>query len=220
MNKKDLLIVALSIIIGFGVGYFIFRNNKPKEIIVEKVIEDTQKIDSLNLVIAENEALIETLKDSVREKIVYIEKRVDEIKELPIDENLDLLRTNLSIYGENFEPTDTLPALYQTIDSQDTLVLMSENNLIDVNTVFVKYEGELEINNFLSETIKTDSSIISLKNSIISEQNDELDRQREAFENNMKEMEKIVKKEKRKQIYYTIGGAVLVGAVTYLIMKK
>lgn len=219
MKRRDLIIVILAIIIGFGIGYFIFRNQKPTEIIVEKVIEDTHKIDSLNLVIRENEATIETLKDSVREKIVYIEKRVDEIKELPIDQNLEVLRDNLLVYGENFEVTDTLPALYQVGESEDTLVLMSEENLIDINMTFVRYEGTLEINNYLEQTIKVDSSIISLKNSIILEKDEALERQRLAFENNMQTMDKIIAKERRKQIYFTIGGALVAGTLVYLLVK-
>lgn len=217
MKRRDLIIVILAIIIGFGIGYFIFRNQKPAEIIVEK--EDTHKIDSLNLVIRENEATIETLKDSVREKIVYIEKRVNEIKELPIDQNLDVLRDNLLVYGENFEVTDTLPALCQVGESEDTLVLISEENLVDINTVFIRYEGTLKINDYLEKTIKADSSIISLKNSIILEKDEALERQRLAFENNMQTMDKIIAKERRKQIYFTIGGALVAGTLVYLLVK-
>ena len=219
MKKRDLIIVILAIIIGFGIGYFILRNQKPTEIIVEKVIEDTYKIDSLNLVIRENEATIETLKDSVREKIVYIERRGDEIKELPIDQNLEVLRDNLLVYGENFEVTDTLPALCQIGESEDTLVLMSEENLIDINMTFVRYEGTLEINDYLEQTIKADSSIISLKNSIILEKDEALERQKLAFENNMQTMDKIIAKERRKQIYFTIGGALVAGTLVYLLVK-
>ena len=219
MKKRDLLIVILSIIIGFGIGYFVFRNQKPAEIIVEKVIEDTHKIDSLNLVIEENEATIETLKDSVREKIVYVEKKVNEIKELPIDQNLEVLRNNLLTYGENFELSDTLPALCQEGNSGDTLVIMSEENLVDINTVFVRYGGTLEINNYLEQTIKVDSNIIDLKNSIILEKEEALDRQRLAFENNIQQMNKQIAKERRKQIYFTVGGALVAGTLVYLLVK-
>jgi hypothetical protein len=219
MNKKDLLIIILAIIIGLGFGYFIFRTS-PKEIVVEKVIENTQKIDSLNAIIRVNEDIIESLKDSVHERIIYIEKRVEEIKELPIDENLNLFRDNLLVYGDNFNPLDSLPSLCQISDSQDTLVLMSEGNLIDVNTIVARYEGALSINDYYVETIKADSSIISLKNSIILEKDNQLIRERENFESNMKDLETIIKRERRKQVYYTIGGMVAVGTITYLILKE
>jgi len=218
--RKNLIIIALAIVVGLGLGYFIFRDTKPKEIIVEKVIENTQRIDSLNLIIKENENLIETLKDSVREKIIYVEKQIEEIKELPIDENLMVFRDNLLVYGENFNVTDTLPSLCQIEDVSDTLVLMSEENLIDVNTILVKYEGTLFINDCLYETVKADSSIISLKNSIIQEKDEALDRQRIVFEDNMREMNSIIARERRKQIYYTIGGVLVAGTITYLIMKQ
>jgi hypothetical protein len=219
MNKKDLLIIILAIIIGLGFGYFIFRTS-PKEIVVEKVIENTQKIDSLNAIIRVNEDIIESLKDSVHERIIYIEKRAEEIKELPIDENLNLFRDNLLVYGDNFNPLDSLPSLCQISDSQDTLVLMSEGNLIDVNTIVARYEGALSINDYYVETIKADSSIISLKNSIILEKDNQLIRERENFESNMKDLETIIKRERRKQVYYTIGGMVAVGTITYLILKE
>ena len=222
MKRRDLLIVVLAAIIGLGIGYFLFRNTKPTEIIIEKekIVEDTQKIDSLNLVIKENEELIDNLKDSVREKIIYIEKKIDEIKELPIDKNLEVFRDNLLVYGESFEPTDTLPALCQILNStEDTLVLLSEENLIDVNTIIVKYEGTTAINDFLNETVKADSSIISLKNSIIQEKSDALEKQKLAFEDNMKEMNNIIKRERNKQIYFTVGGALLTGTLVYLLVK-
>lgn len=219
MNKKDLLIIIFAIIIGLGFGYFIFRSS-PKEVVVEKVIENTQKIDSLNAIIRINENIIESLKDSVHERIIYIEKRVEEIKELPIDENLNLFRDNLLVYGDNFNPLDSLPSLCQLSDSQDTLVLMSENNLIDVNTIVARYEGTLSINDYYVETIKADSSIISLKNSIILEKDNQLIKERENFESNMKDLETIIKRERRKQVYYTIGGMVAVGTITYLILRE
>lgn len=218
-TKKTLLIVFLAIIIGLGVGYFIFRNTKPETIVVEKVIEDKQKIDSLQVIIKENENLIEALKDSVREKIVYVEKRVDEIRELPIDKNLEILRDNLLVYGENFKITDTLPAICQLSDTSDTLVLMSEENLVDVNMIMIRYEGQLQINNYLSETIKADSSVINLKNLIIQEKDLALERQQQTFENNMNSMNDIIAKERRKQVYYSVGSAIVVGTIVYLIVK-
>jgi hypothetical protein len=83
----------------------------------------------------------------------------------------------------------------------------------------VRYEGTLEINNYLEQTIKADSSIISLKNSIIMEKDEALERQRLAFENNMQTMDKIIAKERRKQIYFTIGGALVAGTLVYLLVK-
>jgi hypothetical protein len=96
---------------------------------------------------------------------------------------------------------------------------MSEENLIDVNTILVRYEGTLEINDYLEQTIKADSSIISLKNSIILEKDEALERQRLAFENNMQTMDKIIAKERRKQIYFTVGGVFVAGTLVYLLVK-
>lgn len=220
-SKKSLIIIILTLIIGFSLGYIIFSNHtEPKEIIVEKIIENTEKIDSLNSVIKTNEELIKSLKDSVKEKIIYVEKKIDDIKKLPIDSNLMLLRDNLLVYGENFEITDSLPSLCQIDNSKDTVVMLSETNLVDINTVFIKYEGELDINDYYSFIIEEDSAIISLKDSIIWEKDNIINNQRKNFESNMKDLELIVEKERRKQIYYTIGGVVAAGTITYLIMRK
>lgn len=222
MDKKIIItIVILSIIIGIGAGFFIFRSN-PKEVVVEKIIEvkETKTIDSLNRVIQVNQEIIESLKDSVREKIIYVEKKVDEIKELPIDDNLNLLRDNLLVYGENFEVTDSLPSLCQINDIEDTLVLMSENNLTDINIIIAKYEGSLALTNYYLSTIEANEKIINLKDSIIIQKDHIIDRERENFESNMKDLEKIVEKERRKQIYYTVGGVVVAGTLVYLIFRK
>lgn len=221
MSKKDIMIIILSIIIGFGIGLLIVKS-RTKEIVVEKVVEvkETKTIDSLNRVIKVNEEIIESLKDSVREKIVYVEKRIDEIKELPIDDNITLLRDNLLVYGDNFDINDTLPSLCQINDSKDTLVLMSEDNLTDINVIIAKYEGTIAITNYYLSTIEADEEIISLKDSIIVQKDNIIDRERENFESNMKDLEKIIEKERRKQIYYTIGGIITAGTITYLIFRK
>lgn len=215
------MIIILSIIIGFGIGLLIIKS-RTKEIVVEKVVEvkETKTIDSLNRVIKVNEEIIESLKDSVREKIVYVEKRIDEIKELPIDDNITLLRDNLLVYGDNFDINDTLPSLCQINDSKDTLVLMSEDNLTDINVIIAKYEGTIAITNYYLSTIEADEEIISLKDSIIVQKDNIIDRERENFESNMKDLEKIIEKERRKQIYYTIGGIITAGTITYLIFRK
>ena len=221
MNKKDIIIIILSIIIGFSIGLLIIRS-RTEEIVVEKVVEvkETKIIDSLNRVIKVNEEIIESLKDSVKEKIVYVEKRIDEIKELPIDDNLILLRDNLLVYGENFDVSDTLPSLCQISDSEDTLVLMSEDNLTDINVIIAKYEGTIAITNYYLSTIEANEEIINLKDSIIVQKDNIIDRERINFESNVKDLEKIIEKERRKQIYYTLGGVITAGTITYLIFRK
>lgn len=220
MSKKNIIIIILSIIIGFGIGFILFRS-EPKEIVVEKIVEvkETKTIDSLNNVIKTNEEIIDALKDSVREKIVYIDRKIDKIKELPIDSNLMILRDNLLVYGENFDILDSLPSLCKLEDTEDTVVIMSEDNLIDINIITAKYEGTMAITRYYLETIEKDEEIIVLKDSIIVQKDNIINRERQNFESNMEDLKEIIEKERRKQIYYTIGGIVAAGTITYLILK-
>ena len=185
MSKKNIIIIILSIIIGFGIGFILFRSG-PKEIVVEKIVEvkETKTIDSLNNVIKTNEEMIDALKDSVREKIVYIDQKVNKIKELPLDSNLMLLRDNLLVYGENFNILDSLPSLCKLDDSEDTIVIMSEDNLTDINVIIAKYEGTMAVTRYYLETIEKDEEIISLKDSVISQKDNIINRERQTFESN------------------------------------
>ena len=216
---KILMIASLILASLFFISYIVEKiNNRPPVVIVDNE-KELKTIDSLTVVINEQEELIQQLKDSVIivEKVVI--KEVEKIKELPITENIELLRDNLTYYGELTDIEDPYPSLVE-IDN-DTVAVLSENNLIDANIITAKYEGELYKNRLLNEIVYNDSITISLKNGIIYNKDIMLENQEKAY-NSMKEnLEVALKKEKREKTYWIIGGAVITSALTtYIILKK
>lgn len=196
---KFIILVLIALVLGFGSSYLIFGNKKPETIVVVDNEKELKEIDSLNKIISEKQGTIEKLKDSVREKIVVVEKRIEVIKEIPMDSNVELLRDNILVYGDGLtQIDDPYPSLSTTIDG-DSIVLLSENNLKDINIGLEKYGGELEINRLLEETIIEDSIIISMKDLIIADKDKIIDKDREAFEVNIKELKKQIRKEKRQK---------------------
>ena len=103
-DKKKLFILTLILvfsflIVGMCVGRFMMPKENPNPSVnIEKelkIIDSLQsKNDSLNNVISEYIKLNEKLKDSVEVKIVYLEKKVEIIKDMSVNENTALLRDN------------------------------------------------------------------------------------------------------------------------------
>ena len=125
-----------------------------------------------------------------------------------------MLRENLLVYGTETTPSDTLPKEV-SINNQDTLVMINDRNLVDINTAYSDLRSEIGVNEEYKKIIAADSvirvsqdSIIVNKNSIISKQN-----------TNIGTLEKALKKEKRKKTKNTliIGTiAVILGALNFV----
>ena len=105
--------------------------------------------------------------------------------------------------------------------NNDTLAILSENNLIDANIITAKYEGELYKNRLLNEIVYNDSITISLKDNIIYNKDLILQNQEQSY-NSMKEsLEIALRKEKREKTYWIIGGAIVTSALTtYIILNQ
>ena len=80
-------------------------------------------------------------------------------------EDIEILRDNLVHYGDLSDIEDTYPALIEL--DNDTVAVLSENNLIDANIITAKYEGELCKNRLLNDIVYNDSITISLRDEII-----------------------------------------------------
>jgi len=222
VKKKALkvLMIASLILAGIFFIYYIVDKivTKPPVIIVDNE-KELKTIDSLTEVIDMKDEIIQQLKDSiiVVEKVVI--KEVEKIKELPITENVELLRDNLTYYGDLTEITDPYPALIE-IDN-DTVAVLSENNIIDANIITAKYEGELNKNRLLNEIVYNDSITISLKDEILYNKDAIILNQEQAYNTVKNNLEVALKKEKREKTYWIIGGAVVTSILTgYIIFRE
>jgi hypothetical protein len=222
LKKKALKVLMIVSFLLASIFITVFAVNRIKELLDKPVpvIVDNEKelraIDSLTNVINMQDELIQQLKDSVVvvEKIVI--KEVEKIKELPITENVDLLKENLVQYGEMSTEDDPYPTLIEIDD--DTVAILSENNIIDANIIAAKYEGELNKNSILNEIVYNDSITISLKNEILYNKDAIINNQEEAYNTMKNNLEVALKKEKREKTYWTIGGAVITSLLTGYII--
>ena len=80
----------------------------------------------------------------------------------------------------------------------------------------MKYEGTMAENELLEQIIVEDSTIIGLKDSIILDKNIMLSKQDSIFNENMKALEKSIKKDK--VIAGTVGGCVGAAAVAVIVL--
>ena len=114
LKKKILKVLMIASFVIAGIIFITYtidiikdKINKPPVVIVDNE-KELKTIDSLTEVIYEKDEIIHQLKDSIVivEKVVI--KEVEKIKELPITENIELLRDNLVYYGELSDVIHTL----------------------------------------------------------------------------------------------------------------
>lgn len=219
-----LLVIAL---LGFGISTYFFimsiKDLKAQLTMKDDAIREEQlRIDALSTEIRKHETLVVQLQDSVRTiKSKVIVKEVERIKYLPVDSGVVFLHDNLLEHGEMTDPTDTVYPAIVSLGS-DTVVSISGNNLKDVNSIIVKYEwGQVE-NRLLGEALYEDSIMLEMKDSIILGKDIIISKQDSIFNQNMKLMEKQIRRDKA--IAGTVGGAI--GALTVatvvlgIILKK
>ena len=207
----DMRNLLIGILLGTCIilGWLLWKPREVQHEIPIPVVDNSKelgKIDSLERCIREKDTLILDLKKKINTTRETIVVKVKEVQELTTSEGTEKLRENLIRHGEH--PVDSLPMMCKT----DSNVIVSPGNLKDINSVFVKYEGEVEINSTLSEIIKTDSiqkesltGIIVQKDSILV-RNDNL----------TKALEVSLRKEKKKKNLWKwlgISIGVVLGAV-------
>lgn len=217
-NEKLLILLAvigfllLGAVIGGLIGHFVF----PKKVVDTEIItvydssKEKAKIDSLEKVIGVREDRISELIDSAKHiKNVVVVREIEKVKELPLDENLVALKENLVKHGELTEKTDSFPAIVSLPDANDTLAVLSENNVKDVNIIVAKYEGEVAVNEKLNEALENSEIVSAQKDSIIDLKSSIILNEEMMYTKEIKGLEKNLKKEKVKT---TVIGTVL-GAV-------
>ena len=215
-SSKTLIILVtvlsflLGGVIGGLIGHFAFPKKKTEIITVYDSSKEKAKIDSLNTVIKVREDRIEALLDSAKHiKTVVVVKEIEKIKELPLTENVETLKENLVKHGELTTESDSLPTVVSSVDSADTLALLSENNVKDVNIIVAKYEGEVAVNNKLEEAIEDSKVVMSQKDSIIDLKSSIILNQEIGYTAEIKGLQKSLKKEKvKKTVWISVLGAV------------
>lgn len=171
MKKYIKYIIIL--IIGLLIGLFIGKTTiQPKPIIKINTITDTTKISELTDSINSNKKEILELKEKVKEEKYKIIILKDSIKDLGITESVQLLRENLN---------DTFPKLHEI--NEDTLILINDNNLKEINCTFADLSSTKKLNNYYESIISKDSTIIDYKDSIILSSNNIIEKQNILAEN-------------------------------------
>ena len=217
MNNNKVVII-LSIIVGLLVGLGLYHFLMPAKVKTETVtIYDPAKeqaaIDSCNVIIVGLEGQVAQLREDAKNiKEVVIVKEIEKVQALPISENVELLKENLTRHGELTQETDTLPSMI-SLPGKDTLVTMSENNVKDVNTIAAKLRGEEEINNKLEEAIFDQDQIISEQKEIILNKDSIIDNQSLIYAENVRRLNESLRIEKTKTI---VGVSVLGTAAAIL----
>jgi len=160
---KNWIKILIALVLGFIIGLIVI---KPKTTIEEVTIEkpvyyqDLVTIHDLENLVEQKNLEIRELKNRVQEvkEVVIIEK--EQIQKLPPDSGVVKLREFLKGYTET--PLDTFPTL-----TSDSLVLLDNENLRDINSVFMDYFGAVEIMFDQEEIIYNDSIVIGSLDSII-----------------------------------------------------
>jgi hypothetical protein len=216
---KNLAIIFIILAFGVVIGYLIFERKPVEPIIVEpEIIENTQKIDSLLGIIKERDLSIEQLKDSIKTEIIEVEKLKDSIENLPIDQNTELLKANLLSFGTHSEETDTLPAILRI--NEDTIVAISEGNMIDINIGFSRLESQIFINRLQLQIINQDSLTMADQRNIIARKDVLLEKQQLACQQNTEDLKRQLKKEKISKTCWQIGGVVVSASLATLLILQ
>lgn len=103
---KAILITFISLLIGWCLGYFLFKEENSQTpsigIPVEVIKPEKDKIDSLKEVIIKRDSVIDYLRDSVRKIDTIRIYKVDSIKNLPITQGVEFLRSKLREFESKY----------------------------------------------------------------------------------------------------------------------
>lgn len=209
-NSKATLILALVLgfvlggILGGVLGRYLFPKIKTETVIVYDSSKERATIDSLETVIRVREDRIAALLDSASKiKTVVVVKEINKVKDLPMTDNVELLRENLVKHGELTAETDSLPKTLALEDTPDTLAVLSEANVKDVNIIAAKYEGEVEVNEKLTEALNEGENLVHQKDSIIGIQSSIIVNQEISYSDKIQGLEKSLQREKVQKTVFT-----------------
>ena len=157
---KNWIKILIALVLGFIIGLVVIRSKTPVTIEKPVYYQDLVTIHDLENLVEQKNLEIQELKNRVQEvkEVVIIEK--EQIQKLPPDSGVVKLREFLEDYTET--TLDTFPTL-----TSDSLVLLDNENLRDINSVFLDYFGAVEIMFDQEEIIYNDSIVIESLDSIV-----------------------------------------------------
>lgn len=160
---KNWIKILIALVLGFIIGLIVIKPKTTiKEVTKEKPVyyQDLVTIHNLENLVEQKNLEIRELKNRVQEvkEVVIIEK--EQIQKLPPDSGVVKLRGFLEVY------TDAVPDTFPTLTS-DSLVLLDNKNLRDINSVFLDYFGAVEVMFGQEEIIYNDSIVIGSLDSMM-----------------------------------------------------
>lgn len=160
---KNWIKILIALVLGFIIGLIVIGfKTTTKEVTIEKPVyyQDLVTIHDLENLVEQKNLEIQGLKNRVQDvkEVVIIEK--EQIQKLPPDSGVVKLREFLEEYTET--ELDTFPTL-----TSDSLVLLDNENLKDINSVFLDYFGAVEIMFGQGEIIYNDSIVIGSLDSMM-----------------------------------------------------
>lgn len=210
-------------ILGCLVGHYLFPKIKIHTEVIYDSSKEKAKIDSLSNIIKAKEIRIAELLDSASKiKTVVVVKEVNKVKDLPMSENVSLLHDNLVKHGELTAQADPNPSTIKFEDNADTLAILSEANVKDVNIIVAKYEGEIGVNEQLTLAVEEGKGLVHQKDSIIGIQSDILVQQDLVYNERVKNLEKSLNREKTTKtvLVSVLGTAAAVFGIIALTNSK
>lgn len=227
MDKKTKAIIILSLIlaaiVSIGIIVLVKIHNKPTPEPKPILIYPEQTfIDSLTAEINIRDKEIEKLKREIEQKKTTIVYEIERIKELPLDSNIVLMKSNLERLGKLTEPGDTLPKKV-VLSEGDTTIMISPNNVVDVNIIASELDNKIEIDSLLEKQIEITSLILGGKDSIINSQSIMIQQQDFINKINLESLQRSLEQEKKEKtkIAVILGGTTAVSlTVTGILLGK
>lgn len=207
-KKQYLLMCVITVAIALFTGYRIKSHLNEREELTQLIRENQKKVDSIVYNVQLDKDSIETLRDSIDQLRSNYESEIERVKNLSIKEKAKL--TN-QILAERKKREDSNAEFVELIAIRDSNIIIDSVALNEITQLAVENRqliGEIEI--FEDIVDRQDSVIVDLE--------DALKLTRESLEISQEEVERLKKREKRRNIFNSIG-TIAAGILGFIIGK-
>lgn len=207
-KKQYLLMCVITIAIALFAGYRIKSHLNEREELTQLIRENQKKVDSIVYNVQLDKDSIETLRDSIDQLRSDYESEIERVKNLSIKEKAKL--TN-QILAERKKREDSNAEFVELIAIRDSNIIVDSVALNEITQLAVENRqliGEIEI--FEDIVDRQDSVIVDLE--------DALKLTRESLEISQEEVKRLKKREKRRNIFNSIG-TIAAGILGFIIGK-